>query len=61
MAVLRAWEQRPDSFATPVQHALSRLHRWRAKREFGLSSVNDAFTGIVTVIQRFVHFMEHAI
>ncbi len=29
-----------------------RFNRW-AKREFGLSSINDAFTGMVTVIQRF--------
>ena len=32
---------------------LQRSYRWRAKREFGLSSVDDAFTGMVTVIQRF--------
>lgn len=32
---------------------LQRSYRWRAKHEFGLSSVEDAFTGMVTVIQRF--------
>ena len=32
---------------------LQRSYRWRAKREFGLSSVDDAHTGMVTVIQRF--------
>jgi hypothetical protein len=32
---------------------LQRSYRWRGKREFGLSSVEDAFTGMVTVIQRF--------
>ncbi len=30
-----------------------RSYRWRAKRLFGLSSVEEAFTGTVTVIQRF--------
>jgi len=38
-----------DSFVRELQ----RSYRWRAKREFGLSSVNEAFTGTVTVIQRF--------
>lgn len=32
---------------------LQRSYRWRAKRELGLSSVEDGFTGMVTVIQRF--------
>jgi len=32
---------------------LQRSYRWRSKREFCLSSVDDAFTGMVTVIQRF--------
>ncbi|MDI3290474.1 transposase [Polyangium sp. 15x6] len=32
---------------------LLRSYRWRAKRMFGLSSVEDAFPGAVTVIQRF--------
>jgi hypothetical protein len=32
---------------------LLRSYRWRAKRLFGLSSVEDAFPGAVTVIQRF--------
>ena len=30
-----------------------RSYRWRAKRLFGLSSVDEAFPGVVTVIQRF--------
>jgi len=38
-----------DTFVRELQ----RSYRWRAKREFGLSSVEDAFTGTVTVIQRF--------
>ena len=32
---------------------LQRSYRWRAKHELGLSSVDEAFTGMVTVIQRF--------
>ena len=32
---------------------LQRSYRWRAKRLFGLTRVEDAFTGMVTVIQRF--------
>ncbi|WP_373372376.1 transposase [Polyangium mundeleinium] len=32
---------------------LLRSYRWRARRMFGLSSVEDAFPGAVTVIQRF--------
>lgn len=32
---------------------LQRSDRWRAKRELGLSSVEEAHTGTVTVIQRF--------
>ena len=32
---------------------LQRRYRWRAKRLFGLSSVEDAFRGTVTVIQQF--------
>ena len=32
---------------------LQRSYRWRAKRLYGLPSVEDAFTGMVTVIQRF--------
>jgi hypothetical protein len=32
---------------------LLRSYRWRAKRMFGLSSVEDAYPGAVTVIQRF--------
>ena len=32
---------------------LRRSYRWRAKRLFGLSSVDDAYTGTLTVIQRF--------
>jgi hypothetical protein len=32
---------------------LMRSYRWRAKRLFGLSSVSEAQTGTVTVIQRF--------
>jgi hypothetical protein len=32
---------------------LLRSYRWRAKRMFGLSSVEDTFPGAVTVIQRF--------
>ena len=32
---------------------LQRSYRWRAKRLFGLASVEEAFTGAVTVIQRF--------
>ena len=38
-----------DTFVRELQ----RSYRWQAKREFGLSSVEDAFTGMVTVIQRF--------
>jgi hypothetical protein len=30
-----------------------RSYRWRAKRLLGLSSVEEAYTGTVTVIQRF--------
>ncbi len=36
---------------------LQRSYRWRAKRELGLSSVSDAFTGMVTVIQRLSSFV----
>jgi len=32
---------------------LRRSMRWRAKRELGLSSVGDALTGAITVVQRF--------
>jgi len=32
---------------------LRRSMRWRAKRELGLSSVDDALTGAITVVQRF--------
>ena len=38
-----------DTFVRELQ----RSYRRRAKRLFGLSSVEDAFTGTVTVIQRF--------
>ena len=38
-----------DTFVRELQ----RSYRWRAKRELGLSSVEDAHTGMVTVIQRF--------
>ena len=38
-----------DTFVREVM----RSYRWRAKRLFGLSSVDEAFTGTVTVIQRF--------
>ena len=38
-----------DTFVRELQ----RSYRWRPKRLFGLSSVNDVFTGVVTVIQRF--------
>ena len=38
-----------DTFVRELQ----RSYRWRAKRAFGLSSVDDAFTGMVTVIQHF--------
>jgi hypothetical protein len=36
-----------------VVRELQRCYRWRAKRLLGLSSVEEAFTGTVTVIQRF--------
>jgi len=38
-----------DTFVRELQ----RSYRWRAKRLFGLSSVEDPCTGTVTVIQRF--------
>ncbi len=38
-----------DAFVREVM----RSYRWRAKHLFGLSSVDEAFTGTVTVIQRF--------
>ncbi|HRI72195.1 MAG TPA: transposase zinc-binding domain-containing protein [Polyangium sp.] len=38
-----------DTFVRELQ----RSYLWRAKRELGLSSVEDAFTGMGTVIQRF--------
>jgi Putative transposase len=38
-----------DAFVSELQ----RSYRWRAKRLFGLPSVDEAFPGAVTVIQRF--------
>jgi hypothetical protein len=42
-----------DTFVRELQ----RSYCWRAKRLFGLSSVEEAFTGTVTVIQRLSSFV----